>query len=94
MRYDNLAGGGFDRYDGGETLVHEVGHWLGLEHTFSDYDEQEDGRLTQSLRDAICNDYERGDRVYDTPAMLANVFRTKKLPGPVPWLCTNTKQLS
>ena len=70
MRYDNLAGGGFDRYDGGETLVHEVGHWLGLEHTFSDYDEQEDGRLTQSLRDAICSDYERGDRVYDTPAML------------------------
>ncbi|KAF9034132.1 pregnancy-associated plasma protein-A-domain-containing protein [Panaeolus papilionaceus] len=33
IRHDSMPGGPFDRAQGG-TLVHEVGHWLSLWHTF------------------------------------------------------------
>lgn len=53
LHYDTLPGGQNDNYSQGRTLVHEVGHWLGLFHTF------EGGCDGDALDD--------GDGVQDTP---------------------------
>lgn len=58
IAYQAIGGrdNGFDSYDQGRTLVHEMGHYLGLLHTFD-------------AIAAVCgNGYTQGDLIADTPA--------------------------
>lgn len=54
MRYDAVTGGGHATHDTGHILTHEVGHFLGLFHTFQNY-------MISACHDRL------GDFVDDTP---------------------------
>ena len=65
----------YEEYNLGKTLSHEIGHWLGLYHTFQEtfvYDggniNYQDGTPTQELQEI------KGDCVSDTPAQATPTF--------------------
>jgi hypothetical protein len=57
MLHDAVGGrdNGYYQYNQGRSLVHEVGHYLGLYHTFGDY------------KGSCENSYSGGDLIMDTP---------------------------
>lgn len=66
MRHQSIGGrnNGYGSYDEGRTLVHEVGHYLGLRHTFNP-----EGDCT--------NSYTGGDLIVDTPPQLNADYGTQ-----------------
>jgi hypothetical protein len=62
--YTMLPGGSRPAFDAGDIAVHEVGHWLGLLHTYSAYNPSASQVAT------ICSNTSLGDQVADTPAHL------------------------
>ncbi|HEX8185589.1 MAG TPA: zinc metalloprotease [Blastocatellia bacterium] len=59
--YTMLPGGTRPSFGGGDIAVHEVGHWLGLFHTYSAYNPRPEDVA------AICSNTSLGDQVTDTP---------------------------
>ena len=70
IRHETIGGrnNGYGYYDQGRTLVHEVGHYLGLFHTF---DPQGD----------CTNTYTGGDLIVDTPPQLSADTGTQPSTG-------------
>lgn len=74
VHFDAIPGGRFDGYNIGGTTVHEVGHWMGLYHTFQD----------DTRAEACVND---NDFVADTPIQFESFAPDPILPGVLPDSC-------
>lgn len=66
----NASCGGSWPYDGGITVVHEVGHFLNLEHVFCN----DTGDGTSSCGGGGCNSGTDCDGIADTPAQCESVY--------------------
>ncbi len=70
LLYQTLPGGESDPYNNGDTAVHEIGHWLGLYHTFQTFIQN---IITPPIRTSANLIFKSGclgpgDYVDDTPA--------------------------
>jgi hypothetical protein len=74
LPYDNcmvvhtaLPGGGLKSYDSGKILVHEVGHWLNLEHTFNNGCKEPGDYVSDTPAEAPWQDDEDRGCIASTP---------------------------
>jgi hypothetical protein len=72
---ESVPGGGFAPYDYGDTLVHEVGHWLGLFHTFSG------GCAAEASTDQVADTPAEASRFFGLPASGSPRDTCTSLPG-------------